>query len=125
MFIGIPSTLSYFLQIHEQSKAAVAILKGCVQLPTADEMKKDMENDYKNRLDKGLNELQAHFFGAVGAEPLQWKYNEYWAKLCGFEPLPTVLHKVATISAHGRINEFLDFRNQKFHMISSKDVVTD
>ncbi|XP_060072874.1 uncharacterized protein LOC132552698 [Ylistrum balloti] len=92
---SIPYRMSYFLQIHEQARAAAAILEDPSVLPPPEKMMEDSDEDLRRKMEMyNLTEKQAHFLG-IG--DLQWKYNEELSSLCGFEKLPEVFHGLARL----------------------------
>ncbi|XP_033757407.1 putative dimethylaniline monooxygenase [N-oxide-forming] 6 [Pecten maximus] len=123
MFIGIPYRMSYFPQIHEQARAAVAILENPSVLPSVEDMIKDSDEDFRQKREKyNLTEKQAHFLG-IG--DLQWRYNEELASLCGFQKLPTVFHGLAIDVAQQRTTNFLNFRKRNYRINSSSFEIVD
>ncbi|XP_069139282.1 uncharacterized protein [Argopecten irradians] len=124
MFIGIPERVTYFLQIHEQARAAVAILDDPSILPSVEEMIKDADEEFhKYKEECNLTDRQVH---CLGIDDRQWQYNEGLALLCGFQKLPTVLHNLATEVAGQRATNFLKFRRRNYRLHSdSFEIVYD
>ena len=114
IFIGIPSTFSYFPQVHEQSKAAASFLNDDVQLPVPTEMLMEEERDYQYRLNLGLGTHQAHF---MGVSDMQFKYNSDLAKQFGFQPFPKVMHKILADVSHHRSYDFANFRSRQYRIL--------
>ncbi|XP_060079338.1 LOW QUALITY PROTEIN: uncharacterized protein LOC132558757 [Ylistrum balloti] len=111
-FVGITRHVSYFMQAHEQAKAAVAILKGGIQLPSEQAMLEDAEREFQQkRQDYGMSHLHAHY---LGMGDLEWKLNKDHAELCGFEPLPPVLKSIMEHVKESRSADFCNFRKKNY-----------
>ncbi|OWF53840.1 Flavin-containing monooxygenase FMO GS-OX3 [Mizuhopecten yessoensis] len=118
LFVGIPKCVSYFIQAHEQARAAVAILEGHIQLPSEQEMLKDAEEDFRQKKNEfNLTELQAHY---MGKGDLQWRLNEAHAKLCGFDKLPQVFADMQCSVQKSRSADFGAFRKINYFFKDSK-----
>lgn len=81
--IGLCMNITPLPLFHIQASFVKAVLLGKIALPTADEMRKDEQEDFDQRLRDGMAKHHAHVLGEK-----QWNYNNEMATVCGCELLP-------------------------------------
>lgn len=99
-FMGLCLNVTPLPLFHIQASFVKAVLTGKISLPTADEMRKDEEEDFDERLRNGMAQHYAHMLGDK-----QWSYNNELATICGCELLPKYFED---------IYEFVKVKRSKF-----------
>ncbi|OQV20572.1 hypothetical protein BV898_05394 [Hypsibius exemplaris] len=103
-----------------QLKYYKAVLEGTVKLPSTEEMVKNMEDDYRERMSEGdgLNRLVAHGMG----EKL-WGYLEELGGEAGFEPYEPATRKLSEAAFRAVRTDTATFKNDILQRVDSENIL--
>lgn len=110
-FIGMCKIICPFPQFDTQVRFVLSILDGTQTLPSMNEMNKDTECDFSNRLSEGLPTRYAHFMG-----PKQWDYNDTLASLAGFSPIPRAIQNLYDEVHRTRVKDLPNYKNKQYRI---------
>ncbi|XP_071962969.1 uncharacterized protein [Antedon mediterranea] len=114
-FIGICSTICPFPMFSCQVLFVISALTGVMQLPSEEQMKVDIENDYEKRRREGLAHRHAHVMG-----PRQWKYNDDICNLAGVDTIPEVVQTLYDAVHDERTWNVADYKKSNFKLVDNK-----
>uniref|UniRef100_UPI001939A51B dimethylaniline monooxygenase [N-oxide-forming] 3-like n=1 Tax=Styela clava TaxID=7725 RepID=UPI001939A51B len=119
-FIGICSRICPFPQFHYQVLYSLATMDGTIELPSKDEMLKEIEEDYRNRLQEGMPHRASHVLAAR-----QWAYNDKLADEADVPRLNQRVQKLYDDIHHTRVAMLLDYKENEIGLLEngSYDVV--
>lgn len=113
-FLGVTQLVSPLPQIGLQAAIAVAILEGCVTLPSTAAMLAEVEADFQKRIvEAGERPSRFHVLSKT-----QWDYNDKLADFGGISRLPRYMGKMYEDAWEKRRNELLDYRFYNYHVTS-------
>lgn len=108
-FIGLCLRICPFPQFALQAEWIAAVLTGRKVLPSREEMMRDEEEDYEERLNLGIPLHKMHILG-----DRQWMYNNMLAELAGVAPLSPAVHSLYDHVAKLRSEQLSTYRNSNF-----------
>ncbi|XP_078609484.1 uncharacterized protein LOC144880836 isoform X1 [Branchiostoma floridae x Branchiostoma japonicum] len=108
-FIGVCNKICPCPQFHLQVQFAMAVLDRSLVLPSKEEMDKEVERDYSERLESGMAPHHAHVLGNK-----QWEYHVELARLAGCQPLSKALHSLHASVLSERSTDLCGFRNSNY-----------
>ncbi|EDV25656.1 uncharacterized protein TRIADDRAFT_24469 [Trichoplax adhaerens] len=112
-FVGICAKIVPFGQFYLQASVVTSVLLNQTPLPSIDEMERDEENDYQDRLATGLQPRHAHFLGVR-----QWAYNDRLATFINVKnPMSKAIEKTYKYAMGWRQNNILEYRHQNYRII--------
>ena len=113
-FIGIPFGILPFPLFDLQVRLMISVWSGEKSLPSTEEMIKDIDETYQQRLKAGLPPHRAsHYLG-----PTQWDLHKQIAALGGLEPLDPVLEMVYTECSKDRGNNLMHYKKDNYVILS-------
>ncbi|XP_071172349.1 uncharacterized protein [Mytilus edulis] len=116
-FIGILKTICPFPAFDMQVRFVIAGIDGSMPLPSEEEMKKDIDKDFKLRLSEGLPVRYAHNMG-----PKQWRYNDGLAEMAKIKPLPQVVEKLYDYVHETRVKDIAGYKSVNYSIEGDKDM---
>lgn len=108
-FIGIPIRLSPFPQFSLQARVIATVLSKKSILPSEEEMLKQEEADYQDKMSQGLKHHYAHFLG-----PRQWAYNKEMVDLAKCQPLNPIVEKIYDLNINYRTNDVMNYKKMQY-----------
>lgn len=114
-FIGICARNAPLPQFHCQAQYAISVIFGDNKLPTSEEMMQEIEIDYQNRLNKGMQHREAHVM-----EDLQWPYNNYLADLAKVDRVPLHVQELYWLSRDRRKTFVCTYKQETYKKIKGK-----
>lgn len=117
-FIGICKTICPFPQFENQVKFVLTLLDGSQKLPSTEDMMKDIENDFRARLEEGLPKRHAHTMG-----PRQWAYNDSLAEMGKFTPIPKAVQILYDEVHRMRVKDLPAYKEKEYKLTDRKSVV--
>ena len=112
-FIGLCLRICPFPHFSLQAQYIAAVLSGCKELPSEEEMNADEEKDFEEKLASGLSEKYAHLLG-----DRQWKYNNTIAQLAGLDRSSSVYEELYKYVVYRRTNFLMEYKNDQFKLSS-------
>lgn len=100
-----------------QVRFCLTFFMGQKDLPSKAEMLLDMENDEKNRKQKGFSKKKSHYIGPE----FQGEYFNSLAELAEIEPIKPVIMKIYSESIFNLLNDFANFRKKKFTIVDDEN----
>lgn len=112
-FIGLGTRVCPFPQFSLQAQYIAAVLSGQKHLPSEGEMNTDEEDDFQEKISRGLQEKHAHLLG-----DRQWEYNNNIAHLAGADRLSSFYESIYNHVHHCRTNSLMNYKNDEFELLS-------
>lgn len=112
-FIGLPIRITPFPQFSLQARLIAAVLSQKTLLPSTNDMLKDEEEDYQDKMLKGIKHHYAHYLG-----PTQWQYNSEMSKLAKCEPIDQVVEDLYEHCAYYRTNDVMNYKKMEYKATS-------
>ena len=110
--IGVCKIICPFPQFDVQAQFFLKTLEGAIKLPSQEEMERETERDFQQRLSSGFPARYAHKMGT-----LQWGYNDELGKMAGLKPISTKVQKL--------YNEVHDIRAIDLQNYKKRNIVED
>ena len=102
-----------FPAFNLQAQWILSVWRGDKKLPDTQEMLRDIEHTYQDRLREGLPpHLAGHYLGNA-----QWELFRQFADLGGIEPLDPVIEKLLEESFLNREHQLMDYKNINYRLI--------
>ncbi|XP_041375778.1 flavin-containing monooxygenase FMO GS-OX-like 2 [Gigantopelta aegis] len=108
-FIGVCKLICPFPFFHMQVQLALAVLDGSVELPSKEDMDKDIEADFRKRLEQGLPWRHAHHM-----KEKQWGYIDELAAIVKCDPIPKSVSDLYNHVFLVRSSNFLNYKKKNY-----------
>ncbi|CAG9799331.1 unnamed protein product [Chironomus riparius] len=118
-FIGLPNLICPNQMFQLQVEFCLTFMMGKKNLPSKDEMLKEMDSDLQQRWDKGLSSRKGHYLGHKHDAQLEY-YNKLSQK-ASISPIMSCIVKMHAHAHHSRLKHFTSYRNVKYKVISEDD----
>ena len=118
-FVGLTWKNTPFPAFHQQCQYIMKIISGMKELPTAEEMLEDTENERLERLDAG--EL-SKYFHRMGDR--QWAYNRDIARLAGNEENPVIIENLYKYAMKFRAADFCTYKDMEIKALNDSEFQT-
>ena len=110
-FVGLCLRICPFPQFVFQARWITSVLTGRKVLPSREEMVKDEEMDFQERLKSGVRQHQMHSLG-----PSQWKYNDELSQLAGVATLSPAIQSLYEYTSKLRFENLTTYRDTNFSL---------
>ena len=114
-FIGLCFKFCVFPDFSLQAQYIAAVLSRRKNLPSEEEMNSDEENDFQERLSRGLRENHAHYQGDLG---WMWDYDTTIAQLAGVDELSPIYNDLCKHVICRRKQFLMDYKKDEFKLTS-------
>ena len=112
--VGVNFGLLPFPAFDLQVQWILSVWKGDNKLPDTQEMLRDVEETYQDRLREGLPPHKAgHYLGSI-----QWDLFQQFAELGGVEPLEPVIEMLYKDAQHRRVHQLMDYKHLNYRIVS-------
>ena len=112
-FVGIPMAVSPFPLMHQQCGYITKLLTGNAELPSAEKMRQDVENEIQACLMYAIPRKYFHKF--IGAR--QFEYNNMLADLSGLSRNPKVIESLYVYNSRARRADLLGYKKLEYEQI--------
>ncbi|XP_066152347.1 senecionine N-oxygenase-like [Euwallacea fornicatus] len=116
--LGIPYDVCRFQLYDLQARYYCKYLEGSMSLPSAEEMRRDTQQDLEKRRADGYTNPQLHMMG-----PYQESYYNGLAQEADTTSIPPVLIKIRDISVQRRSNDLMNFREDQYRILDDNNFV--
>lgn len=117
-FIGLPFYVCALQMFDLQARFCLTFMTGRENLPTTDEMLKDLEQDMNGRSARGMKKHQAHLMGHE-----QHLYYAELAATAKIKPLQNVISKLHNLSSLRFLDDLVNFRREVFRILDDETFV--
>lgn len=112
-FIGLPIRIGPFPQFSLQARLIAAVLAKKTILPSKEEMLKDEEDDYQEKMSEGLKHHYAHLLG-----PRQWGYNSEMSDLAKCQALNPNVENIYEHATYYRTHDVMNYKKMEYEATS-------
>ncbi|XP_042877642.1 flavin-containing monooxygenase FMO GS-OX-like 4 [Penaeus japonicus] len=113
-FLGIPVQICPFPMFDFQVRFFLQVLTGKLPLPSAEEMKAEVEREVEERLSNGVESRHFHNMSI-----LQWEYTRDMAALAGIHATKPVVEKLFTAVREMRNQALMTYKENKYRITGS------
>lgn len=110
-FIGILKTICPFPLFDMQVQFTIAVIDASLKLPCEEEMRKDIEDEFKKRLSEGLPVRYAHTMGTK-----QWQYSNNLSEMAMLLPIPRVVEKLYDYVHEKRVKDIAHYKSGNYKL---------
>lgn len=110
-FIGILKTICPFPLFDIQVQFTIAVIDASMKLPCEEEMRRDIEDDFKKRLSEGLPVRYAHTMGTR-----QWQYSDNLSEMAMLLPIPRVVEKLYDYVHEKRDKDIAHYKSGNYRL---------
>lgn len=121
-FIGLPNLICPNQMFQLQSEFCLTFMTGKKALPSREEMIKDMEEDFNDKIDKGLPPRKFHFLGHTIDG--QKRYYDELSRKAGVKNIMPCILKMHQHAHKNRMKNFTTYRNVKYKILNENDFET-
>lgn len=114
---AVPKLIVPFPIYDQQVKVFLNFLKGIIELPSKEAMLKDVEEDFKHRIEVGMKPRHAH----VMPKEFQWEYDDKLSKLGKIPPIPDSVRSLFRHVHFLRTQDVIHYKDKNFNIVDEKN----
>lgn len=114
---SVPKLILPFPMYDQQVQVFLKFLKGIIKLPSEEEMRKDVEDDFKHKINLGFKHRHVH----VLQGQLQWEYDNKLSELGEIPPISDSVRNLFNHVHYLRTIDIINYKNNNFCIVDEKN----